>query len=31
LYKDFYQEPMSDLAENMLHTTYIDRSKELGK
>ncbi|WP_347005408.1 [FeFe] hydrogenase, group A, partial [Coprobacillus cateniformis] len=25
LYKDFYQEPMSDLAENMLHTTYIDR------
>ena len=28
LYKDFYQEPMSDLAENMLHTTYIDRSKE---
>ena len=31
LYKDFYQEPMSDLAENMLHTTYIDRSNELGK
>ena len=31
LYKDFYQEPMSDLAENMLHTTYIDRSKDLGK
>lgn len=31
LYKDFYQEPMSDLAKNMLHTTYIDRSKELGK
>ena len=31
LYKDFYQEPMSDLAENMLHTTYIVRSKELGK
>ena len=31
LYKDFYQAHMSDLAENMLHTTYIDRSKELGK
>ena len=31
LYKDFYQGPMSNLAENMLHTAYIDRSKELGK
>lgn len=31
LYKDFYQEPMSDLAEEMLHTTYVDRSKELGE
>ncbi len=30
LYKEFYGEPLSELAEKMLHTTYIDRSKELG-
>lgn len=31
LYAEFYQEPMSDLAEEMLHTSYTDKSKELGK
>ena len=31
LYKDFYKEPMSDIAEDMLHTKYIDRHNELGK
>lgn len=29
LYDEFYHEPMSDLAEDMLHTQYIDRSGEL--
>lgn len=31
LYAEFYQEPASELAEEMLHTSYIDRSQELGK
>lgn len=31
LYKEFYQKPLSELAERMLHTAYIDRSKDLGK
>lgn len=31
LYAEFYQEPMSDLAEEMLYTSYTDKSKELGK
>lgn len=29
LYEEFYLEPLSDLAERMLHTGYIDRSKDL--
>ena len=31
LYNEFYKEPLSDLAKNMLHTHYIDRSKMLGE
>ncbi|MEG0367850.1 MAG: [Fe-Fe] hydrogenase large subunit C-terminal domain-containing protein, partial [Coprobacillus sp.] len=31
LYKEFYKEPLSDLAEEMLHTSYTDRHHELGK
>lgn len=31
LYEEFYKEPLSQLAEQMLHTLYIDRSKDLGK
>lgn len=31
LYKNFYGKPLSELAEQMLHTKYIDRSKELKK
>lgn len=31
LYKEFYGHPLSELAEEMLHTQYYDRSKELGK
>lgn len=30
LYKEFYKEPLSELAEKLLHTSYIDRSKDLG-
>ena len=31
LYKEFYGEPLSELAENMLHTEYSDRSEDLTK
>lgn len=31
VYEDFYGEPLSELAEKMLHTSYIDRSKDLGE
>lgn len=31
IYKTFYQEPLSPLAEEMLHTSYIDRSSDLGE
>ncbi len=30
LYKEFYKEPLSELAEQMLHTGYRDRSEDLG-
>lgn len=30
LYADFYGHPLSELAEEMLHTQYIDRSSDLG-
>lgn len=30
LYKNFYGQPLSELAEKMLHTTYRDRSSDLG-
>lgn len=30
LYEEFYGEPLSELAENMLHTMYQDRSGDLG-
>lgn len=30
LYKDFYDAPLSELAERLLHTAYRDRSKDLG-
>lgn len=30
LYEEFYKEPLSELAEKMLHTSYIDRSSALG-
>ena len=30
LYKEFYGEPLSELAEEMLHTIYKDRSSDLG-
>ena len=30
LYEEFYGKPLSKLAEDMLHTTYQDRSKDLG-
>ncbi|MGM9612882.1 MAG: [FeFe] hydrogenase, group A [Butyricicoccus sp.] len=29
LYREFYGEPLSELAEKMLHTTYLDRSSDL--
>ena len=29
LYKEFYGEPLSPLAEKMLHTAYLDRSEDL--
>lgn len=31
LYQEFYHKPLSDLAEEMLHTKYTDRSDELHK
>lgn len=31
LYEEFYGEPLSELAEKMLHTMYHDRSEELGE
>lgn len=31
IYKTFYKEPLSPLAEEMLHTSYIDRSSDLGE
>ena len=31
LYEKFYGEPLSELAEQMLHTMYHDRSEELGE
>lgn len=31
LYHEFYDAPLSPLAEKMLHTSYIDRSADLGK
>ena len=29
-YTDFYHAPLSVLAEKLLHTTYLDRSNDLG-
>ena len=29
LYKEFYGKPLSDIAEQMLHTAYLDRSGDL--
>ena len=31
LYQDFYGKPLSELAEQMLHTVYTDRSNDLRK
>ena len=31
LYEDFYEKPLSEIAEQMLHTVYVDRSRDLGK
>ena len=31
LYRDFYGEPLSELAEEMLHTHYTDRKSDLGE
>ncbi len=31
IYKNFYEKPLSPLAEEMLHTSYINRSSDLGK
>lgn len=31
IYEKFYGKPLSPLAEEMLHTSYIDRSSDLGK
>lgn len=31
IYKEFYQKPLSHLSEELLHTCFIDRSKDLGK
>lgn len=30
LYAEFYKKPLSELAEKMLHTMYMDRSADLG-
>ena len=29
LYEEFYGQPLSELAEKMLHTAYLDRSGDL--
>ena len=29
LYRDFYGEPLSELAEELLHTSYTDRRSDL--
>ena len=31
LYRDFYGEPLSELAEELLHTNYTDRRSDLGE
>lgn len=31
LYQEFYGKPLSDLSEELLHTSYIDRSDSLGQ
>lgn len=31
LYQEFYGKPLGELAEQMLHTTYLDRSGDLNK
>lgn len=31
LYKEFYQKPLSHLSEELLHTCFTDRSKDLGE
>ncbi|MEW4413165.1 [FeFe] hydrogenase, group A [Clostridium sp. AN503] len=31
LYREFYGEPLGELAEQMLHTVYQDRSSDLGR
>lgn len=31
LYEDFYQKPLSEKAERLLHTAYMDRSGDLNK
>lgn len=31
LYKEFYETPLSEKAERLLHTEYMDRSSDLGK
>ena len=31
LYRDFFGEPLNPLAEELLHTTYTDRSRDLGE
>lgn len=30
VYDSFYEKPLSELAEKMLHTSYVDRSADLG-
>ncbi|MDO5291766.1 MAG: [FeFe] hydrogenase, group A [bacterium] len=30
LYEEFYQKPLSELSEELLHTSYVDRSESLG-
>ncbi len=30
MYNEFYKEPLSELAEEILHTSYMDRSQDLG-
>lgn len=31
VYEEFYGKPLSELAEKLLHTSYVDRSKDLGE